>query len=76
MPRARLSMRKIRELLRLQFDQGLSLNQAAKACSIARATAQEYVKRFRAAGLPWPLSAALGGSDLDSRLFSRPPNPE
>jgi transposase len=67
-------MRKIRELLRLHLDQGLSLNQSAKACAVARATAQEYVRRFHASGMSWPLPPGVDASELNARLFSLPPN--
>ena len=39
----RLSMRKIKEVLRLYYDQGLSQNAIAGACRIARATVQDYL---------------------------------
>ena len=57
MPRKRkgLSMRKVREILRLHFDAGLSTRQMARSCNIGRSTVGEYVQRARHAGLGWPL---------------------
>lgn len=67
----RLSMRKIKEVLRLHYDQGLSQNAIAGACRIARATVQDYLRRFQAADLSWPLPEDLSEADLDALLFPR-----
>ena len=48
MPATRLTMRKIREVLRLKFDCRLTKRQIAKSCAIARSTVAEG----RAAGRP------------------------
>ena len=58
MPATRLTMRKIREVLRLKFDCRLTKRQIAKSCAIARSTVSEYLRRFAASGLNWPLSPA------------------
>lgn len=72
MPKPRLSMRKLKEVLRLH-QQGLSLNAIAGACHIARSTAQSYIKRATAAGMSWPLPEDLDDAKLDGLLFSKPP---
>ena len=69
MPRTRLSMRKLLEVLRLFYDKGLSRNQAARACNIARSTAQEYVRRFEKAKIGWPLSQGMVEADLNALMF-------
>jgi hypothetical protein len=51
-------MRKIREVLRLRFDCHLTKRQIAKSCLTARSTVAEYLRRFTASGLSWPLSPA------------------
>ena len=76
MPRERLSMRKIKEVLRLHFDHGLSSNLISRACGIARSTCQEYIKRFRTIGIAWPLPEPYEDADFDALLFSLPPNEE
>ena len=68
----RLSMRMIREVLRLKFDCGLSDRQIAKSVGIARSSIGDYVRRFNASGLIWPLSAAVKDLDLESCLFPPP----
>ena len=40
-------MRKIKEVLRLKWDNGLSDRQIAKACGVSRPTVGEYVRRRR-----------------------------
>jgi transposase len=69
----RLPMRTIREVLRLKRDCGLSDRQIAKSTGLARSTIGEYLRRFHASGLLWPLSVALQERDLTSCLF--PPVP-
>lgn len=62
-------MRKIREVLRLKFDCGLPDRQIARSIGIARSSVGEYVRRFQAAGLVWPLSSALPDAELEACLF-------
>ncbi len=50
----RLSMRKIRDALRLQAG-GLSTRKIAASLGLGQSTASEYLGRARAAGLGWPL---------------------
>ncbi len=66
----RLSMRKIREVLRLD-TQGLSARKIAPILGISRPTVLEYLRRSRAAGLIWPLPADLSDTDLEQRLYPR-----
>jgi DNA-binding transcriptional regulator LsrR (DeoR family) len=51
MPRQRLSMRKIEEVLRLKWGAGLSPRQIAKAVGVGRTTVSEYIARAEAAGV-------------------------
>ena len=73
MPRERLSMRKIKEVLRLRFEQGLSHRAIATGCGIGVTSAREYVVRAKAAGLVWPLAEAMDDGALEALLF--PPRP-
>jgi hypothetical protein len=59
MPREKLSMRKVKELLRLHFDCKNSQREIAQSCGIARSTVGDYLMRFQATGLPWPLPDEL-----------------
>jgi len=58
MPRERLSMRKIKEVLRLN-QTGLSNRAIARACAIGKETVREYLRRAAEAGLGWPLPEGL-----------------
>lgn len=44
-------MRKIREVLRLKFEVGLSARQVAVSLQVGRACVGEYLNRFAASGL-------------------------
>lgn len=69
MAQSRLSVRKIREVLRLRFETGLSERQIAASLSIARSTVQECLRRIREAELPWSALGALDDSALQARLY-------
>jgi len=70
MPAERLSMRKIKEVLRLKFELGLKNRQIARSCSINHGTVSDYISRAKAAGLEqWPLPADVDDAVLEARLF-------
>jgi IS30 family transposase len=69
---ARLSVRKIREALRLKNEARLSDRQIAAVLGSARSTVQECLKRARTAGLSWPLPD-LDDDELHERLYTRTP---
>jgi len=55
MPRERVAMRKIREILRLVWSCGQSRRAVARAVGVGKATVDDTVSRALAAGLSWPL---------------------
>ena len=59
MPANRLSMLKIREVLRLKSTNDLSDRKIAQCCNISRPAVVNYVGRAEQAGLSWPLPDAL-----------------
>jgi transposase len=73
MPAQRLSMRKIKEVLRLCWGHGLSKRKAARSCGISRPAVDEYLRRAAAAGLAWPLPAELDDGTLERLLFPATP---
>jgi len=75
MPAERLPMRKIREILRLKYEVGLTHRAIARACSVGVGTVSLYVTRAREAGLSWPLSEDLDEAALEERLLRRPRSP-
>lgn len=72
MPAKRLSMRKIKEVLRLRA-QGLSDREIGRAVGAARTSVRRIRKRAEGAGLSWPLPPDLTDSALEKLLF--PPHP-
>jgi transposase len=73
MPAVRLSVRKIREVLRLKFDGGQTNRRIARSCHISRPSVTDYLLRFEEAGLTWPAAATLDDATLERKLF--PPAP-
>jgi hypothetical protein len=69
MPAQRLSMRRIRDLLRLRFGAATSDRAIARALGVARSTVQDYLARSAAAGLTWPLPDDVTDEMLEERLF-------
>lgn len=63
MPQARLSMRKIREILRFAAT-GLSARQIGVSVGIARSTVSECLRRAEAAQIAWPLPDDLDDGAL------------
>ena len=60
MPAESISVRKLREVLRLAYGSGLSRRQVAKSLSLSKPTVAKYLALAEAAGLTsWPLPAEL-----------------
>jgi transposase len=73
LPARRLSVRKIKEVLRLKFEVGLGLRQIARSCAIGLGTAHEYLQRAEAAKITWPLGPEWDDDRLEAALFGGPP---
>jgi transposase len=69
MPAERLSMRKVREVLRLKHALGLSYRKISEATGAGKTQAAEYVRRALAAGITWPVPEGIDDADLERRLF-------
>ena len=72
MPAKRLSMRKIREVLRLHLGLKRSIREVARSISAPPSTVGDYLARAKAAELTWPLDDDLDDTRLENLLF--PPN--
>jgi Sigma-70, region 4 len=73
MPGERLSMRKIREVLRLRFAQGLSQRAIGISLRLSTGAVNTYLNRARRAGLDWPLPDGLDDVQLETLLYPPPP---
>ena len=72
MANTRLSMRKIKDVLRLTHDTHLNTRQVALSLNISRSTVTNYQERAQKAGLCWPLPEDLTEEALEQRLFPPP----
>jgi transposase len=70
MPAPRLTMRRVRELLRLHYGAQASARAIARELGVGRSTVQEYLARAAAVGLNWPLPDELTDAVLEERLFA------
>ncbi len=64
-----ISMRKLKELLRLKFEAGLSQRQISSALHLSLGVVNKYVTAAQAAGILWPLPEELSESQLKRKLF-------
>ena len=64
-----LSMRKVREVLRLHHVAGLSGRAIARSLKLSPVTVTRYVRRAEEAGLSWPLPESLDDAQLERRLL-------
>ena len=73
MPGERVSMRQIREVLRLRFASELPQRGIAKSLGLSQGAVSGYLSRARAAGVSWPLPVDLDDEQLEALLFPPPP---
>jgi transposase len=69
MPNRRLSVRKIKEILRLKYECGISEREIARSCGISRNAVAEYLRRASASRLTWEEAANAADADLEERLY-------
>ena len=74
MPGERVSMRKIREVLRLRLGHHLPQRAIGQSVWLSQGAVSEYLKRARRAGPAWPLPDDLDDAQLEALLF--PPVPD
>ena len=71
MPAERVSMRRVREILRLKHG-GASDWQIARSLNLARSTVALTLERAAAAGLHWPVPMPLTDRVLEAMLYASP----
>lgn len=62
-------MRKIREVLRLSHEIGLSERKIERSVSVAHGTVGGYLVRAARAGLTWEVAKGLSDTEVEARLF-------
>ena len=65
-----MSMRKIREVLRLTHELGLSVRDVCEATGVGKTAVSEYVNRARVIGITWPIPPLIDDAGLERRLFT------
>ena len=73
MPRPRLVMRKVRDILRLALGEGLSRRQIGASLGIPHTTVADHLRRAAEAGLSWPLPEGMDDAALEAMLFPKGP---
>ncbi len=71
MPTERTSMRKIKEIMRLRYECGLSNRQIAGSINISSGTVSRYLSKITAANIQWPLPEELSEDELEAKVFTR-----
>ena len=72
MARKKLSMRQLHEILRLKYQNQLSIREIARSCGLPTSTVGDYLKRAEAAAIPWPLPEGWSEQQLLERLLAVP----
>lgn len=62
-------MRKIKEVLRLKYECGLSVREIARSCQVPRTTVSDYLRRAKAASISWPEARELTDTWIEEKLF-------
>lgn len=72
MANTRISMRRIKKVLRLHYACALSNKRIAKSLGISASTVHEYLTRFKESKLGWPLGESITEDELERKLFPSP----
>src|SRR5258707_15804639 len=72
----RMSMRKIREVLRLTHQLGLSVRDVREETGVGKTAVCEYVNRAKVIGITWPIPPEIGDAELERLLFTPAGFPE
>jgi transposase len=71
----RLPMRRIREILRLRHEQGLSVREAARALGVSVGVVSKTASRAAKAGITWEVAEGMTDAALEERMYGRPAGP-
>src|SRR5690606_22623922 len=65
----RISVRKILEILKLKWQDGLSNRQIAVNCNVSPSTVSDLIQRATHAGLSWPSVQQMTDKELEALLY-------
>ena len=71
MPAEKLSMKKVKELLRLHYENGLSYRELSRSLEMGLGSVSHYLRRAKEAQIAWPLPEGLTDEELRNRLCSK-----
>jgi biotin operon repressor len=63
MPTERLSMRKVREVLRLKHALGLSYREISEATGVGKTAVWEHIRHAEVIGITWPVPDDVDEAD-------------
>ncbi|HNU11201.1 MAG TPA: IS21 family transposase [Rubrivivax sp.] len=69
MPTPRITMRQLRQTLRLHLESRLSLRECARVLGISKTTVGAIVSMARVAGVDWAVAQALTDDQLETRVY-------
>ena len=72
MPRGRMAMESIEEILRLHHECKRSQREIARSCGLSAGAVNGLLQRAARAGLGWPLPECMEAGQLHERLYGRP----
>ena len=70
--RGHITMRNIREILRLKFEFKSSNQRIANSLAISSSTVHDCLRRANLANLTWPLPESLDDETLEQKLYPPP----
>ena len=71
MAKERLPMRKVREILRMRWELGLSVREVAKSLGVSVGVVSKAVNRAELAGLDWASVQPLSETELEAKLYGQ-----
>jgi transposase len=75
MPTERISMRKLKEIMRLKFEARLTNRQIGCSINISPATVSRYLSSIKDKGVTWELAKDIGEEELEARIYSKSKDP-
>ena len=72
MPTPGITMRQLRQSLRLHLESGLSLRECAQALGMSKSTVGDAIRAARVAGVDCSVAQSLSDEELEARVYRLP----